>query len=61
MKDLKQWSIERYCSIASNAYGDALAAFNMVHNTPLGVIVDTEDALQPRLYRAFIMRTEYGR
>jgi argininosuccinate lyase len=46
-------SIEHSRSIASSAYGDALAAFNMVHNTPFGDIVDTEDDLQPHLYRAF--------
>ncbi|TYS85213.1 argininosuccinate lyase [Rossellomorea aquimaris] len=46
-------SIEHSRSIASSAYGDALAAMNMVHNTPFGDIVDTEDDLQPHLYRAF--------
>jgi argininosuccinate lyase len=46
-------SIEHSRSIASSAYGDALAAINMVHNTPFGDIVDTEDDLQPHLYRAF--------
>ncbi|MGM0753010.1 MAG: argininosuccinate lyase [Bacillota bacterium] len=46
-------SIEHSRSIASSAYGDALAALNMVHNTPFGDIVDTEDDLQPHLYRAF--------
>ncbi|WP_285768822.1 argininosuccinate lyase [Peribacillus sp. SI8-4] len=46
-------SIEHSRSIASSAYGDALAAMNMIHNTPFGDIVDTEDDLQPHLYRAF--------
>jgi argininosuccinate lyase len=46
-------SIEHSRSIASSAYGDALAAMNMVHNTPFGDIVDTEDDLQPHLYRSF--------
>jgi argininosuccinate lyase len=46
-------SIEHSRSIASSAYGDALAAVNMIHNTPFGDIVDTEDDLQPHLYRAF--------
>jgi argininosuccinate lyase len=46
-------SIEHSRSIASSAYGDALAAINMIHNTPFGDIVDTEDDLQPHLYRAF--------
>jgi argininosuccinate lyase len=46
-------SIEHSRSIASSAYGDALTAMNMIHNTPFGDIVDTEDDLQPHLYRAF--------
>ncbi|CEG28498.1 argininosuccinate lyase [Bacillus sp. B-jedd] len=46
-------SIEHSRSIASSAYGEALAAVNMIHNTPFGDIVDTEDDLQPHLYRAF--------
>ena len=46
-------SIEHSRSIASSAYGEALAAINMIHNTPFGDIVDTEDDLQPHLYRAF--------
>ncbi|WP_286230774.1 argininosuccinate lyase [Neobacillus mesonae] len=46
-------SIEHSRSIASSAYGEALAAMNMIHNTPFGDIVDTEDDLQPHLYRAF--------
>ncbi|WP_236011784.1 lyase family protein [Heyndrickxia sporothermodurans] len=32
-------SIEHSRSIASSAYGDALAAMNMIHNTPFGDIV----------------------
>lgn len=46
-------SIEHSRSIASSAFGDALSAMNMIHNTPFGDIVDTEDDLQPHLYRAF--------
>jgi argininosuccinate lyase len=46
-------SIEHSRSLASSAYGDALTAIGMVHNTPFGDIVDTEDDLQPHLYRAF--------
>ncbi|NHM33880.1 argininosuccinate lyase [Neobacillus terrae] len=46
-------SIEHSRSIASSAVGDALAAIHMIHNTPFGDIVDTEDDLQPHLYRAF--------
>ncbi|ALC92682.1 argininosuccinate lyase [Bacillus sp. FJAT-18017] len=46
-------SIEHSRSIASSAYGEAFAAVSMIHNTPFGDIVDTEDDLQPHLYRAF--------
>ncbi|MCM3571441.1 argininosuccinate lyase [Neobacillus mesonae] len=46
-------SIEHSRSIASSAYGEALTVMNMIHNTPFGDIVDTEDDLQPHLYRAF--------
>ena len=46
-------SIEHSRSIASSAYGEAYAAMNMVHNTPFGDIVDTEDDVQPHLYRSF--------
>ncbi len=58
-------SIEHSRSIASSAYGDALAAVGMVHNTPFGDIVDTEDDLQPHLYRSFnnasrVMRLMYA-
>ncbi|MBS4208011.1 argininosuccinate lyase [Bacillus sp. FJAT-50079] len=46
-------SIEHSRSLASSAYGEALAAISMIHNTPFGDIVDTEDDLQPHIYRAF--------
>ncbi|MDN3015385.1 argininosuccinate lyase [Paenibacillus sp. BSR1-1] len=46
-------SIEHSRALASSSYGDALAAIQMIHNTPFGDIVDTEDDLQPHLYRAF--------
>lgn len=45
-------SIEHSRSIASSAVGDAQAAITMMHNTPFGDIVDTEDDLQPHLYSA---------
>ena len=50
-------SIEHSRSIASSAYGDALAAINMIHNTPFGDIVDTEDDLQPHFIVRLRMRT----
>lgn len=46
-------SVEHSRSLASSSVGDALAAIQMIHNTPFGDIVDTEDDLQPHLYRAF--------
>ncbi|MDN4593299.1 argininosuccinate lyase [Polycladomyces subterraneus] len=45
-------SVEHSRSIASSAIADAQAVFAMVHNTPFGDIVDTEDDLQPHLYRS---------
>ncbi|WP_423798621.1 argininosuccinate lyase [Neobacillus sp. SAB-20_R2A] len=46
-------SVEHSRSLASSSVGEALAAIQMIHNTPYGDIVDTEDDLQPHLYRAF--------
>ncbi|MCP3740341.1 argininosuccinate lyase [Rossellomorea sp. BNER] len=46
-------SIEHSRSLASSAVGEALSAVQMIHNTPYGDIVDTEDDLQPHLYRGF--------
>ncbi|WP_419881669.1 argininosuccinate lyase [Peribacillus sp. B-H-3] len=46
-------SIEHARALASSSFGDAMAAVNMIHNTPFGDIVDTEDDLQPHLYRSF--------
>lgn len=45
-------SIEHSRSLASSAIGDAQSVITMVHNTPFGDIVDTEDDLQPHLYLA---------
>lgn len=45
-------SIEHSRSIASSAVGDAQSVIMMIHNTPFGDIVDTEDDLQPHLYMA---------
>ncbi|WP_284035875.1 argininosuccinate lyase [Neobacillus sp. 114] len=46
-------SVEHSRSLASSSVGEALAAIQMIHNTPFGDIVDTEDDLQPHLYKAF--------
>ncbi|OIK08603.1 argininosuccinate lyase [Bacillus sp. MUM 116] len=46
-------SIEHSRALASSAFSEAQAVLNMIHNTPFGDIVDTEDDLQPHLYRAF--------
>ncbi|MBM7583651.1 argininosuccinate lyase [Bacillus pakistanensis] len=46
-------SIEHSRSLASSAVGEALSVVQMIHNTPYGDIVDTEDDLQPHLYRGF--------
>lgn len=45
-------SVEHSRSLASSAAADALAVLAMIHNTPFGDVVDTEDDLQPHLYRA---------
>ncbi|MBD7963203.1 argininosuccinate lyase [Fictibacillus norfolkensis] len=46
-------SIEHSRALASSSSGEALAAIAMIHNTPFGDIVDTEDDLQPHLYRSY--------
>ncbi|MGG2091638.1 argininosuccinate lyase [Bacillus sp. S13(2024)] len=46
-------SIEHARSLASSAWGEAFTVFQMIHNTPFGDIVDTEDDLQPHLYEGF--------
>jgi argininosuccinate lyase len=46
-------SIEHSRSLASSSAGEAFAAIQMIHNTPFGDIVDTEDDLQPHLYRSY--------
>jgi argininosuccinate lyase len=46
-------SIEHSRALASSSAGEALAAIAMIHNTPFGDIVDTEDDLQPHLYRSY--------
>ncbi|UOY93189.1 argininosuccinate lyase [Ectobacillus sp. JY-23] len=46
-------SIEHARALASGSYAEALAVLHMIHNTPFGDIVDTEDDLQPYLYNCF--------
>ncbi|MFC3883016.1 argininosuccinate lyase [Bacillus songklensis] len=46
-------SIEHSRALASSSSGEALAAVQMIHNTPFSDIVDTEDDLQPHLYRSY--------
>ncbi len=45
-------SVEHARSLASRALGEAVGVVVAVHNTPFGDIVDTEDDLQPLVYRA---------
>jgi argininosuccinate lyase len=45
-------SIEHARSLLSSAIGDCLGVLSMLHNTPYGDIVDTEDDAQPGLWRA---------
>lgn len=45
-------SIEHTRSLLSSVVGDASTVLQMVHNTPFGDIVDTEDDMQPYLWRA---------
>lgn len=45
-------SIEHMRSLLSSAYGDCASILTMLHNTPYGDIVDTEDDAQPCLWRA---------
>ncbi len=51
-------ALEHARSILSKAFGELQAIPAMVHNTPFGDIVDTEDDLQPLVWRAF---TDAGR
>jgi argininosuccinate lyase len=46
-------AVEHARSIGSKALGQTQAIFTMVHNTPFGDVVDTEDDLQPLVYSAF--------
>jgi argininosuccinate lyase len=46
-------ALEHARSIASTAFGQAVAVMISVHNTPFGDIVDTEDDLQPLVDRVF--------
>ena len=46
-------AIEHARAIGSKALGEAQAVFTVVHNTPFGDIVDTEDDLQPLVLSMF--------
>ncbi|WP_406944133.1 argininosuccinate lyase [Halobacillus sp. SY10] len=46
-------SLEHSRALASSAVGEGLTIVQMIHNTPYGDIVDTEDDLQPHLYEGF--------
>ncbi|WP_247739104.1 argininosuccinate lyase [Bacillus sp. 165] len=46
-------SVEHSRALASSSAGEALTVLHMIHNTPFGDIVDTEDDLQPHLYRSY--------
>ncbi|MET3940462.1 argininosuccinate lyase [Paenibacillus sp. PvP094] len=45
-------SLEHARSLLSSAKGDAATVLGMMHNTPFGDIVDTEDDMQPYLWRS---------
>ena len=45
-------SIEHIRALLSSVSGDAQTVLTMVHNTPFGDIVDTEDDMQPYVWRA---------
>ncbi|MFC7391413.1 argininosuccinate lyase [Scopulibacillus cellulosilyticus] len=45
-------SIEHSRALASSALGEAMTIVQMLHNTPYGDIVDSEDDLQPHLYKS---------
>lgn len=45
-------SIEHTRSLLSSVVGDASTVLQMIHNTPFGDIVDTEDDMQPYLWKA---------
>lgn len=46
-------SIEHARALSSSSFGEAFTIFQMIHNTPFGDIVDSEDDLQPHLYASF--------
>ncbi|ASK62523.1 argininosuccinate lyase [Virgibacillus phasianinus] len=46
-------SIEHSRAIASSAAAEGMAVLHMIHNTPYGDINDTEDDLQPHIYKGY--------
>ncbi|MUT65245.1 argininosuccinate lyase [Paenibacillus sp. NEAU-GSW1] len=54
-------SVEHVRSLLSSAAGDAQTVLAMIHNTPFGDIVDTEDDLQPYAWRSLsTLEAVYG-
>jgi argininosuccinate lyase len=51
-------SLEHVRSLLSAGVGDTSTVLTMLHNTPFGDIVDTEDDLQPYLWR--VLETAHG-
>jgi argininosuccinate lyase len=45
-------SLEHIRSLSSSGFGTASTVLQMLHNTPFGDIVDTEDDLQPHLWQS---------
>lgn len=46
-------ALEHARALASKAFGEASAIFQMLHNTPFGDIVDVEDDIQPLVFNLF--------
>ncbi|MBE3571674.1 MAG: argininosuccinate lyase [Moorella humiferrea] len=50
-------SLEHARALLSSAAGDATTVMQMLHNTPFGDIVDTEDDMQPYLWHSLLTLT----
>jgi len=51
-------SLEHIRALSSSGLGSAMTVMQMLHNTPFGDIVDTEDDLQPNLWRSANIATD---